>query len=56
MHLRSRLTSKMCPNVESSDEKTEQNRLILPILLPFFQKTNAFIEKQKKEKLINFLL
>ena len=47
MHLRLKLTSEMCQKLESLDEKTEENRLKLPIWPPVFQNTTAFIEKQK---------
>ena len=33
------------PKIGGLDGKTEQNRLKVPNLLPFFQKISAFIEK-----------
>ena len=54
MHLHSKLTSEICQKVGSLDEKTEQNRLKVPTLPLFLQKTATFIEKQKT--LMHFLL
>ena len=48
MHLRSKLISDICQKIGSLDEKIMQNFLKMPILPPFFKKTTAFIEKQKK--------
>ena len=54
MHLRSKLASEICQKVGSLDEKIEQNRLKVPNLLPFYQKTTKFIEKGRA--LIDFVL
>ena len=51
--LRSKLTLEICHKLGGLDGKTEQKRLKVPILPPFFQKTTAFIEKRKT--LIDFL-
>ena len=56
MHLKSKLTSDQGQKVGNLNEKTEQNRHKVPIFPPFFQKTTAFIEKKKKNTIIDFLL
>ena len=54
IHLRSKLTSEICPKAGSLRGKTGQNCLKVPTLLPFNQKPTAFIEKRKT--LVDFLL
>ena len=53
MHLRSKLTSEKCTKTGGFDGKTEQKRLKMPILSPFFEKTTVFVEKQKT--LVDFM-
>ena len=53
MHLRSKLTSEMCPKTGGLDRETEQNRLKVSTLPHFLQKTTVFIEKRKT--VIDFL-
>ena len=46
MHSRSKLTSEISQKVLDLDDKTEQNRLKVSTLVPFFiQKNNVFTEK-----------
>ena len=47
-------TAQICSKIEGLDGKTEQNRLEMFTLRPFFQKPTVFIEKRKP--LIEFLL
>ena len=48
MLLRSKLTSELCQEVVSLDEKTEQNRLKVATLPPFFFKKLLYLLKNKK--------
>ena len=47
MHFRSKLTSEIDQKIGGLDGKTEQTRLKMSTLSPFFQKTTVFIEKHK---------
>ena len=48
MLLRSKLTSELCQEVVSLDEKTEQNRLKVATLPPFFFKKLLYLLKNDK--------
>ena len=41
MHLQLKRTSEMCHKIGNLDEKTEQNHLKVPTLLPVFQKNHC---------------
>ena len=53
MHLLSKLVLEICQEVGSLSENTEQNRLKVPTLPHFFQKTTEFIKRRKT--VIDFL-
>ena len=53
MHIRSKLTSEICPKTVGLFGKAEQNRLKKPTLSPFLKKkTTVFVEERKT--LVNF--